>query len=195
MTCLPGAGLSRGCYVKNLDGTRGQGRNWPFLGLNASFCGRGWAISLDDPSKGAAMNDIITWIQNNWYEAGSLTAQFTFVLAALWFARRILRTLRGSQEQIGALLKLSVSDGLSERSKAGETVHRPTPYVMAEWPATSEPAAAPEIQETGPETPALTLPGGQQRGGIIGWLQAPMKKRQIAPLRKVARWLQEPSGS
>jgi len=71
------------------------------------------------------MNQIIDWMQSNWYELGSLTAQFTFLFAGLWFAQKILKTMRASQQQFGALLRLSMTDGLEERSKMSEAVHEP----------------------------------------------------------------------
>jgi hypothetical protein len=137
------------------------------------------------------MNEFNTWLQSNWYEMGNLLAEFVFVFAGIWFARKILRTLRASQEQFGALLKLTLSDELSERAKSAETAQhssstvageRPSPYVMAEWPAPAE-------------TPALTLAGGQRRRGIIQWLNTPMKSHGFLSWRRIAHWLQAPSGS
>ncbi len=55
------------------------------------------------------MNEFTAWIQSNWYELGTLLSEVVFLAAGIWFARKILRTLRASQEQVGALLKLSVT--------------------------------------------------------------------------------------
>ena len=133
------------------------------------------------------MNEINAWIQDNWYSLGSLFAQFAFLAAGLWFARRILKTIRASQEQVGALLKLSVSDSLHEQSKESAAAHRQTPYVMAEWPAA--------------EAPALSLPETERRHnlsgawhGIIHWLQSPMASGESTAWRRVVRWLQAPAG-
>src|SRR5437764_10651755 len=127
--------------LKNFHGTREQARGWPFLGLCASFPALHGEISLHcpsivqtAPSQGAAMNQIIDWMQNNWYELGSLLAQFTFLFAGLWFAGKILRAMRTTQQQMGALLRLSMTDGLQESSKIsesaretlGEGAHEPT---------------------------------------------------------------------
>ena len=60
------------------------------------------------------MNEVTVWIQSNWYEMGNLFVQFVFLAAGIWFARKILRTLRASQEQVGALLKLSVAGGATD---------------------------------------------------------------------------------
>ena len=143
------------------------------------------------------MNEFSTWMQSNWYEMGQLLAEFSFLLTGVWFARKILRTLRASQEQFGALLKLTLTDELSEQAKAGAAVQRaasslsgerPTPYVMAEWPAA--------------ETPALTLPGGQRPHnplaaagrGLVEWLNTPMKSHGFFSWRRIAHWLQAPAG-
>lgn len=146
------------------------------------------------------MTDFSTWMQSNWYELGNILAEFAFLIAGVWFARKILKTLRASQEQFGALLKLTLTDELAERAKLSGALHRPpssveadrpTPYVMAEWP-------------TPAETPALSLPESKpQRSyvvaawrGTVRWLQTPMHSSQgPSPLRKVARWLQAPARS
>ena len=134
------------------------------------------------------MNEIAAWIQNNWYSLGNLLAQFAFLAAGVWFARKILKTIRASQEQFGALLRLSLSDQLNDRSKANAPAHHATPYVMAEWPAG--------------ETPALSMPQPGQRHhfaaalhGITHWLQAPMASGEFTLRRRVLRWLQAPAGS
>jgi hypothetical protein len=141
------------------------------------------------PVQGANMNEISTWVQDNWYSLGSLLAQFAFLAAGVWFAQRILRTIRASQEQMGALLKLSLTDGL----KPGATPHRPTPYVSADWPAA----------EARVEAPALTLPEPEPRRnhlagawhGVVQWLQTPMPSHGFSPWRRVVHWLQAPTGS
>ena len=136
------------------------------------------------------MNEINAWIQDNWYSLGSLFAQFAFLAAGVWFARRILKSIRASQEQVGALLKLSVSDSLHEQSKENSAAHRQTPYVMAEWPAAEVPAG---------EAPALSQPESEPRGsvfgGIIHWLQTPMASGESPAWRRVVRGLQAPAGS
>ncbi len=136
------------------------------------------------------MNEIGNWMQIHWYELGILLVQSAFLTAAVWFARKILKTMRASQEQLGALLKLSLSDALSEPVKAGAASHRSTPYVMAEWPTVAE-------------APAFTLPEIEPRGrrpaaacrGLLCWLQAPMTTHGLAPWRKAVRWLQAPARS
>ena len=77
------------------------------------------------------MNQTIEWIQSNWYELGSLIAQFTFLFAGLWVAQEILKAMRASQQQFGALLRLSMSEGLEERPKQTEAIYNATPSVVA----------------------------------------------------------------
>ncbi len=77
------------------------------------------------------MNQTIEWIQSNWYELGSLVAQFTFLFAGLWFAQKILKAMLASQQQFGALLRLSMSEGLEERPKQSEAIDNSTPSVGA----------------------------------------------------------------
>ena len=92
---------------------------------------------LGNPVKGATMDQIANWMQSNWYELGSLAAQFTFLFAGLWFAGKILKTMRATQQQMGALLRLSMTDGLEEHSKieapseSSEAIHEPVPSVVA----------------------------------------------------------------
>lgn len=107
------------------------------------------------------MNEITNWMQNNWYELGSLTAQFAFLFAGLWFAVKILKTMRATQQQMGALLRLSMTDGLEERSKMNDMAHeindaaqQPAPSVVAGSmfsPAMERPAS-----HNGFEKPART---------------------------------------
>lgn len=101
------------------------------------------------------MDQITNWMQNNWYELGSLFAQFAFLFAGLWFAGKILRTMRATQQQMGALLRLSMTDGLEERSKISEATHEPepTPSVVATsmlGTAAERPTPSPSAPRTAP---------------------------------------------
>lgn len=85
------------------------------------------------------MDQILNWAQNNWFELGTLVGQFTLLFAGLWFAAKILDTMRATQQQMGALLRLSMTNGLEERSNINETARQaisdatlePTPSVVA----------------------------------------------------------------
>ena len=128
--------------MKNLRRTPGQARSWPILGLCDSFRAPSGTLCFthpQQPAKGANMDQIINWMQNNWFELGTLVGQFTLLFAGLWFAGKILETMRATQQQMGALLRLSMSNGLEERSNAREAArqaisdaaHEPAPSVEA----------------------------------------------------------------
>lgn len=57
------------------------------------------------------MNGFSDWLDNNGVDLARLLVQCGILTAVIWYSRNILKTLRASQEQIGALLRLSVSEG------------------------------------------------------------------------------------
>jgi len=137
------------------------------------------------------MNEFTAWIQSNWYEAGNLLVELVFLTAGIWFARKILRSFRASQEQIGALIKLTVTGTVSERQIASAVAERPAPSSGSYWLAQSEAPAAdqPAHAEDGPSH--LSAAGH----GLVAWLSTPMKSSGTAPWRKAIKWLQSPAGS
>ena len=117
-------------------------------------------------TKGAGMNEIMNWMQSNWYELGSLTAQFTFLFAGLWFAGKILKTMRATQQQMGALLRLSMTDGLEansnmeEHSRTSEAIHEAETSVVAApmlTPAMERPTSSYSVFERSARTEAPLL--------------------------------------
>ena len=50
------------------------------------------------------------WFVNNWVDLARLLVQCGIFAVVVWYSRKVLKTLRASQEQIGALLRLSVTD-------------------------------------------------------------------------------------
>jgi len=125
-------------------------------------------------------------LANQWYQAGSLLVQAGFLIAGVWSVRAILNNMRASQEQLGALLKLTVSGGASGEESL-RTTHRPTPYLLDGWPdGAADPAPA-----RGPsERPHKTV-----WSAMAAWLEAPMVGSGISPWRRAVRWLQAPAGS
>lgn len=59
------------------------------------------------------MGEFSDWLQNNWVDLARLGVQIAILGAIVRYGRRVLGAVRASQEQIGALLKLSVADGVS----------------------------------------------------------------------------------
>jgi hypothetical protein len=132
-----------------------------------------------------------SWIQSNWYALGNLLAQFAFLATGIWFARKILRTMRASQEQFGALLKLSMTGPATERPSSSVIVERTLSGASPYWltPQEIPPLGAPEPQ---PDRPSRWAFAGHK---LVVWLQTPMNSAEVAPWRRVVRWLQAPARS
>ena len=54
------------------------------------------------------MTELAALDQVNWLALASLLIQVGFLVAVVWFARNVLRAMRTFQEQVGAILKLSI---------------------------------------------------------------------------------------
>jgi hypothetical protein len=136
------------------------------------------------------MIDFTVWMQSNWYELGTLFAEFVFLAAGIWFARKILRTMRASQEQVGALLKLSVTGAAADRQSANAAGERPSAGASPYWLTPSE------LPPAGSQEPPESRPAHLSLGhGLVVWLNTPMSSGGVAPWRKAIRWLQSPAGS
>src|SRR5260370_16942305 len=134
------------------------------------------------------MNEMSAWIQSNWYAVGNLFIEGAFLAAAVWFGRRILRTLRASQEQVGALLKMSVTGAVSERQSSSGAADRSFANASPYWLTPPEVPAAAPLQECHENRPGLS------HRAII-WLKTPMKRAEVAPWRKAIKWRQAPTRS
>jgi hypothetical protein len=100
-----------------------------------------------EPLKGKPMNGISDWFQNNWIDLARLLVQCAILAAVVRYGRKLLATMRASQEQVGALLKLSVSDAVSERLEpAPEPTEQfePPPVAIPEPEPEPEPEREPE---------------------------------------------------
>ncbi len=136
------------------------------------------------------MNEFTAWMQSNWYALGNLLSQFAFLGAGVWFARKILKTIRASQEQVGALLKLSVTGAIPERHSSSAAVAGSFASASPYWLTPTEIPVTPlELPETGPSRWAIA------RHSMMEWLQTPMSSGNAAPWRKAVRWLQSPARS
>jgi hypothetical protein len=140
------------------------------------------------------MNDFSPLAIKDWYALGSLLAQIGFLVAAVWFARNFLRTIRAFQEQIGALLKLSITSTPGERQSANSTARNVlaegSPYWLPPTPsASADPRANhAHVVERGPN---LFVAGWQH---TIHWLREPMGGARVSYRRRVINWLQAPAG-
>ena len=136
------------------------------------------------------MIEFTAWIQNNWYALGSLFVQFGFLAAAVWFARKILRTLRASQEQFGALLKISLTNAPGDRHTSAVSSERSFANASPYWLTPEEKPALdlPQPQDTGPSRWTIA------RHRVAAWMQTPMRTSDHAYWRKAIKWLQAPAG-
>ena len=136
------------------------------------------------------MNEFAAWMQSNWYALGNLLLQAGFLTAAIWFARDVLKTMRASQEQVGALLKLSITDALTDRhssTAAERSFATASPYWLT--PPEIPPAPLAEPIQSGPSRWAVAL------HSVSVWLQTPMSTGEVTPWRKAIKWLQAPARS
>lgn len=148
------------------------------------------------------MGDSNFWAQINWYAAGTLALQVAFLVAAVWFAKNILKTVRSFQEQVGALLKLTIAPGASERQSEGATAKHSLGESSPYWLTPSEtqvaaPGVAPvEKVESGPGVIASAWHGlGTASHRVGAWLNEPIGGQGVHPVRRVLRWLQSPAGT
>ncbi|HXA82489.1 MAG TPA: hypothetical protein VNY56_05255 [Methylomirabilota bacterium] len=140
------------------------------------------------------MSDFGPLAIKDWYSLGNLLAQIGFLVAAVWFARNFLRTMRAFQEQIGALLKLSITSSPGERQSSNTSsrnvLAEGSPYWLPPTLAASAspPANPTEVVKHGPN---LFVAGWQR---TIHWLREPMGTAQVSYRRRVMNWLQAPAG-
>ena len=99
--------------------------------------------------------------------------------------------MRASQEQLGAMLKFSITGVTAGRHSSIASANQPltaeSPYWLA--PSETEAAGLPQPTESDPGRFAVV------RRKIALWLQAPMSSAEAAPWRRVINWLQAPAGS
>ena len=138
------------------------------------------------------MNEFTAWMQSNWYELGNLLADFVFLAVGIWFARKVLRTLRASQEQVGTLIKLTVTGAVPERQSTNPAAERSFATGSPYW---LTPSDAPPVDQPAPVESGLS--GLSSAGhGLVAWLNAQMSSGSgSAPWRRAIKWLQSPAGS
>jgi hypothetical protein len=153
-------------------------------------------------SKANYMNGISDWFENNWIDLARLLVQCAILAVAVRYGRKLLATLRASQEQMGALLKLSVSDSMEERpapvAEPAKEYERPSAVIPEPEPE-PEPVFAGALSRTshssereqslggrviGAETPAFTTPPQRAESpSLTPWVSAPVSGPAGEPLR------------
>lgn len=147
------------------------------------------------PSQGEDMNELNSLTAPNWYAIGSLLIQFAFLVAGVALARDFLRTLRRFQEQLGALLRVSIASAPGDTNAPASATKISAAENGPYWFAPGEPR-----EPQAASGPALTPPAAPSRfsvarRGVALWLQAPIRSSGVAPWRRVVNWLQAPAGS
>jgi hypothetical protein len=147
--------------------------------------------------------------QGEWYAAGMLLMQLAFLVAGVWFASNFLKTIRGFQEQVGALVKLSVTSAPTEHHEASTIARRTLGEESFHWavPVRAETGVT-EVAERGAnrawagseqflrlEAPTVRTPersmllqtetADEQGAGswwrVSSWLQTPMHASMVNP--------------
>jgi len=130
------------------------------------------------------MGDLSAWLQDNWYELGTLLTLMSFVVAGVWFASNVLKTIKASQEQLGAILKLSIAVSM-DRTPKNPSAKDALAEGISSWLET--PAINPS-KTVGPNRFALAC------SRILRWLQVPLHAASAVSWRMV-KWLQAPIGN
>jgi hypothetical protein len=168
------------------------------------------------------MSEFNDWLQNNAVDLARLAVQCAILAVVVRYGRKLLATLRASQEQVGALLKLSVSDAMAERPEAllestkrfeplAAAVHEPEPEPEPVFAGGfSRTSYAEEREHTlggrviGSQAPAFTAPAQRvESPSLTPWVSAPasepdrvMAQTVSIPARPSAStWLQAPMRS
>lgn len=136
------------------------------------------------------MNELNSSNATNWYAFLSLVMQLAFLVAAVAFVRGFLRTMRGFQEQLGALLKSSIAAVHIEADSAAGTEKPSLAEASPYWLAPAEPRPAMPAPTNTVRTNRFVV----ARRRVTLWLQAPMRSTGVAPWRLLINWLQAPAG-
>ena len=136
------------------------------------------------------MNDFNSWTKINWYALAGLFTQLAFLIAGVWFARNFLRALRAFQEQIGALLKLSMTSGTDAHATTAQT-RRYFVDASRYWlaPAETHLGGSPGSHEPRPDRRVTAW------HRVVLWLQEPMHTAEASTWRRLMTWLQAPTGT
>ena len=159
---------------------------------------RGVRLRMAQLGKRAEMNEISAWIQTNWQELSTFLVEVGFLIAGVWFAHNILKTMRAFQEQIGALLKLTItpnadreSSAASVRSHLGES----SPY----WLTPSEAQPSSDGEAATLNQTVANGPGWVARTwhGMVCWMKEPMVSAHahLGAWHRFMHWLRTPAGS
>lgn len=148
------------------------------------------------------MTDFSDWLDNNWIDLARLFVQGGILAAVITYSRKLLKTLRASQEQVGALLRLSLSEGARhEQTSLAEPAPAPPGFAESTHaPLREEPAAHPEppsngFSSQGPASVYLS-PREQSLGGHISLGRTAIAEPEPEPLPPAPTpWVAAPTNS
>ena len=143
------------------------------------------------------MGDVNAWIQTNWQELGTFLVEVAFLIASVWFAHNILKALRAFQEQIGALLKLTITPSPAEREAPQPSAHSSLGENSPYWLTPSERQAGRTEQTAEVREPSGSGPSWIVRvwHGVVAWMNKPMQSAQDGAWHRVVNWLRSPARS
>ena len=121
-----------------------------------------------EPVKGKLMSDMNDWFQNNWIDLARLCVQGAIFVAVVRYGRKLLATLRASQEQVGALLKLSVSNAVDERPPEPARQFEPSPARFAQPEPEPEPEPEPAFAGAFARTSYARTSNADEREHTLG---------------------------
>jgi hypothetical protein len=124
------------------------------------------------------MTELAALDQVNWLALASLLIQVGFLVAGIWFARNVLRAMRTFQEQVGAILKLSITGVTGGRQLSSISTRQSHAEASHYWIAPTQ-------------TEIIDLPEPIE---LFLWLQTPMRGAAMGPWRQISTWLRAPAG-
>lgn len=147
--------------------------------------------------KRTIMGDVNAWIQTNWQELGTFLVEVAFLIAGLWFAHNILKALRAFQEQIGALLKLTITPNTTDREATQTTARSSLGETSPYWLTPSENQGGQTEQTAEALEPSESGPSWIVRAwhGVVAWMNKPMQSAQDGAWHRVVNWLRSPARS
>ena len=122
------------------------------------------------------MSNFGDWLQNYGLDWLRFFVECAILGAVIVYSRKLLRALRASQEQVGALLRLSVSDGIAEHQPANRSSSEDFGSMPASAPAPafamgSAPAYEPPAYTPPAPAPAQSYSHGSILGPINGFTE------------------------
>ncbi len=111
------------------------------------------------------MTDLFDWIQDNWFELGSLTAQFVIAGVLMWYGRTILSIVSAYRRQAEPAARLSETQASFAPEEMPVAAYGGVGRMLSPMPG------APELQAE----------------------PAPRRRvKRISPWRAMMKWLREP---